>query len=173
MSDVEDQNTLPQGQCAALEALLTAHDLRKAYRLETFAGSSAWRESNRASRRVPGVARRFRRGKSTLLHLLGGLDTPDQEIFRSLEKTWHAFRARIGSVQKSQGGLYLSRTILPELDALENVCRRRAWHDWSTSSRDSRRALLDRVGLGDRMDHKPYELSGGEQQRVAVARPDQ
>src|SRR5438477_1646092 len=112
-------------------------------------------------------------GKSTLLHLLGGLDTPTTgEIWfdgknlatlSGLELAWFRNR-RVGFV-------FQAYHLLPELSALENVClpARMARLD-ATLSEARGRQLLERVGLADRMDHRPYELSGGEQQRVAIAR---
>lgn len=112
-------------------------------------------------------------GKSTLLHLLGGLDVPDEGEIR--------FEGRplsgLGEAALSQfrnrhvGFVFQAYHLLPELDALENVClpARMARVDAATAVRRAR-DLLARVGLADRMDHKPTELSGGEQQRVAIAR---
>ena len=67
--------------------------------------------------------------------------------------------------------MFQSYHLLPELDALENVCLPARLARIEVRQAEARgRELLARVGLGDRIDHKPYELSGGEQQRVAVAR---
>ena len=69
------------------------------------------------------------------------------------------------------GFIFQAYHILPELDALENVCLPARMARLEATQAEARaRDLLKRVGLGERMDHKPYELSGGEQQRVAVAR---
>jgi lipoprotein-releasing system ATP-binding protein len=112
-------------------------------------------------------------GKSTLLHLLGGLDTPDSG------EIWFADKnlARLPSRKLAQfrnlkvGFIFQAYHILPELDALENVCLPARMARLNAREAEARgRQLLERVGLGQRMDHKPYELSGGEQQRVAVAR---
>ena len=112
-------------------------------------------------------------GKSTLLHLLGGLDTPNAgEIWfdgRNLAKfsvmELTQFRNR------KVGFIFQSYHVLPEFDALENVCLPARIARMDPAAVEARgRELLRRVGLSDRMDHKPYELSGGEQQRVAVAR---
>lgn len=112
-------------------------------------------------------------GKSTLLHLLGGLDQPDRGEIEFQGKGLHtlsaAERARFRNTQI--GFVFQSYHLLPEFDALENVClagriRRRP----ATEVAERARKLLDRVGLSDRLDHRPTELSGGEQQRVAIAR---
>ncbi len=112
-------------------------------------------------------------GKSTLLHLLGGLDTPNQgEIFFGGSNL-----ARFSSLSLSRwrnqrvGFIFQAYHLLPELDALENVCLPARLARVAAEAAEKRgRDLLNRVGLGERMEHKPYELSGGEQQRVAIAR---
>ena len=112
-------------------------------------------------------------GKSTLLHLIGGLDTPNAgEIFfdgQSLTKfsesgLTHFRNRRVGFV-------FQAYHLLPELTALENVCLPARVARIATGTAAKRAGeLLARVGLKDRLDHKPSELSGGEQQRVAIAR---
>ena len=112
-------------------------------------------------------------GKSTLLHLVGGLDTPNageiffagQNIARFSESELTHFRNhRVGFV-------FQSYHLLPELTALENVCLPARVARVAVAGVARRAAeLLARVGLYDRLDHKPSELSGGEQQRVAIAR---
>jgi len=112
-------------------------------------------------------------GKSTLLHLLGGLDRPDsgrvvvdgRDMNTLTDEALVAFRnARVGFV-------FQFHHLLPEFSALENaempmrIARRRP-----AESRSAARDLLEAVGLGERLDHRPSMLSGGEQQRVAVAR---
>jgi lipoprotein-releasing system ATP-binding protein len=112
-------------------------------------------------------------GKSTLLHILGTLDKPDkgevvvgnQRINFLNEKQMAAFRNR------HVGFVFQFHHLLPEFTALENVCipgwmagrRKKEVEDYAVS-------LLQMLGLGNRIDNKPNALSGGEQQRVAVAR---
>ncbi|MEX0601790.1 MAG: ABC transporter ATP-binding protein, partial [Bacteroidota bacterium] len=112
-------------------------------------------------------------GKSTLLHILGGIDRPtagkvvvdSQDIFALSENERAAFR------NTKLGFIFQFHHLLPEFTALENVAMPALVG--GLRMRDVRgRAveLLSSVGLSDRVDHKPNELSGGEQQRVAVAR---
>ena len=112
-------------------------------------------------------------GKSTLLHLLGGLDTPTAGevtlLGRRLDGLSPAALARLRN--RSVGFVFQAYHLLPEFDALENVALpARIDRRPARSAAERARALLARVGLGDRLDHRPAELSGGEQQRVAIAR---
>jgi lipoprotein-releasing system ATP-binding protein len=112
-------------------------------------------------------------GKSTLLHLLGGLDTPDQgEIWfagSNLSKLSALNLARWRN--RKVGFIFQAYHLLPELDAVENVCLPgRMARTPGVKVEEHARHLLERVGLGKRFEHKPAELSGGEQQRVAIAR---
>ena len=112
-------------------------------------------------------------GKSTLLHLLGGLDSPDQgEIFfagRNLATLPAGALAHLRNFKI--GFVFQAYHLLPELDALENVCLPARIARVSARVAEARgRELLARVGLEERRDHRPAELSGGERQRVALAR---
>jgi lipoprotein-releasing system ATP-binding protein len=112
-------------------------------------------------------------GKSTLLHLLGGLDAPDAgEIWFDQQNLARLSASALAQFRNRKVGfIFQAYHVLPELDALENVCLPSRMARISAAEAEARgRKLLDRVGLAHRMDHKPYELSGGEQQRVAVAR---
>jgi lipoprotein-releasing system ATP-binding protein len=112
-------------------------------------------------------------GKSTLLHLLGGLDRADSgtihigdgDVTRLRDAELVAFRNR------HVGFVFQFHHLLPEFSALENAeMPLRIARLPATEGRPRARRLLERVGLGDRLDHRPGMLSGGEQQRVAVAR---
>ena len=116
-------------------------------------------------------------GKSTLMHILGGLDRPDAgDIFfedTSLVKMNPARRAAFRA--KRCGFIFQSYHLLPELDVRQNVILpSMAVGQTLLSAQNKSRAraeeLLEKVGLAGRMDHRPMELSGGEQQRVAIAR---
>jgi ABC-type lipoprotein export system ATPase subunit len=112
-------------------------------------------------------------GKSTLLHLLGGLDTPNAgEIFFDGQNVSHFSDRELTHFRNRRVGfVFQAYHLLPELTALENVClpARVARIGVSTAVQRAEE-LLGRVGLQGRLDHKPSELSGGEQQRVAIAR---
>lgn len=112
-------------------------------------------------------------GKSTLLHLIGGLDTPNAGEITFRGQSLSGFsEARLTHFRnRSVGFVFQAYHLLPELTALENVAltARIARTPAGTAERQARE-LLGRVGLVDRTDHKPAELSGGEQQRVAIAR---
>jgi predicted ABC-type transport system involved in lysophospholipase L1 biosynthesis ATPase subunit len=112
-------------------------------------------------------------GKSTLLHLLGGLDAPSAGDVSldgaSLFEMSKAARTKLRN--ERIGFVFQSYNLLPELDALENVCMPALLQPRSRDGVAERGAqLLKAVGLGERLEHRPAELSGGEQQRVAVAR---
>jgi lipoprotein-releasing system ATP-binding protein len=112
-------------------------------------------------------------GKSTLLHLLGGLDRPDSgtvrvgevDVARISDAELVAFRNR------HVGFVFQFHHLLPEFTAIENAeMPLRIARVTAAEARPVATKLLDRVGLGERLDHRPGMLSGGEQQRVAVAR---
>jgi len=112
-------------------------------------------------------------GKSTLLHLLGGLDVPDRGAIAFGGENLRGYgAAKLAAFRNRQVGfVFQAYHLLPELDALENVCLPARMARRDARQVESRaRALLKRVGLESRMDHRPAELSGGEQQRVAIAR---
>ncbi|MFN3409576.1 MAG: ABC transporter ATP-binding protein [Limisphaerales bacterium] len=155
-------------------ALITATGLRKTYSLgrrslEVLRGVdlTVGRGEFLALRGASGA------GKSTLLHLLGGLDTPShgEIVFQGRNLTTLSAREMAAFRNRRVGFIFQSYHLLPELDALENVTLPARMARVPVAECAARgRQLLERVGLGERVDHKPYELSGGEQQRVAIAR---
>ncbi|MCU0576707.1 MAG: ABC transporter ATP-binding protein [Desulfobacterota bacterium] len=156
------------------ERVLTVRDLHKSFRkgpevIEVLRGIDL------EARRAEGIAivGASGSGKSTLLHLLGGLEKPDagsivyggSEISAMNDREIARFRnERIGFV-------FQFHYLLPEFSAVENVMIPALISSSMTKELSARaEGLLDMVGLGHRRTHKPGELSGGEQQRVAIAR---
>ncbi len=112
-------------------------------------------------------------GKSTLLTLLGGLSRPsDGQVSYRGQSLYKMPGAELAAIRnKSFGFVFQFHHLMPELTALENVqLPSRILRLPPEECRERARSLLELVGLKDRMDHKPGEMSGGEQQRVAVAR---
>lgn len=112
-------------------------------------------------------------GKSTLLHILGGLDRPDSGVARvgDTQVTTLDDTALVRFRNRHVGFVFQFHHLLPEFSAAENVeMPMRIAGLPPDATRQRARELLERVGLADRLAHRPSMLSGGEQQRVAVAR---
>lgn len=112
-------------------------------------------------------------GKSTLMNIIGCLDVADGGQYELDGKPIGNYRERqLARVRNRKiGFVFQGFNLLPKLNALENVELPLVYQNMKHSERRLRaRQALDRVGLGDRMRHRPGELSGGQQQRVAVAR---
>lgn len=112
-------------------------------------------------------------GKSTLLHLLAGLDQPNSGDVQLMGQAFSSLnevnRGRLRN--QYMGFVYQFHYLLPELSALENVMMPlRIRRESAQVAKKQSAELLERVGLGHRLQHKPSELSGGERQRVAMAR---
>ncbi len=112
-------------------------------------------------------------GKSTLLHLLGALDKPTSgEIFYEDENIFNLSSDKLAKLRNTKiGFIFQFHHLLPEFTAIENVAIASMISGKSLNEvRERAKSLLEDVGLGDRLEHRPNELSGGEAQRVAIAR---
>lgn len=112
-------------------------------------------------------------GKSTLLHIMGGLDSPTSGQVLINGENIHAMRSKAASRLRNQqlGFVYQFHHLLPEFTAVENVAMPLVIGGQTPQSAQKKsRELLEKVGLGHRLQHKPSELSGGERQRAALAR---
>jgi lipoprotein-releasing system ATP-binding protein len=156
------------------QAVLEARDIRRAFRqgpidLEVLRGVNL---AVRAGERIA-VIGASGSGKTTLLQILGGLDRPTSGSVHVAGQDIHSLaeRARGELRNRTLGFIYQFHHLLQEFSALENVAmpllvRREPKAEAARRAR----AVLERVGLGERLVHRPNELSGGERQRAAVAR---
>jgi len=160
--------------------MLTARDLYKTYRrgpnpVPVLAGLDLHVETGE----FLSVVGASGSGKSTMMHLLGTLDSPDRGEVRLDGRRLDNLPARERERLRNQtfGFIFQFYHLLPELNCVENVLMPlmigQSFWGWHREKRDARRRaveMLERVGLGHRLKHKPRELSGGEMQRAAVAR---
>ncbi|MEK7296319.1 MAG: ABC transporter ATP-binding protein [Planctomycetota bacterium] len=118
-------------------------------------------------------------GKSTLLHILGSLDTPTagSVFYKGINLTKLSAKRQAEMRNRVFGFVFQFYHLLPDFTALENVLLPSLignafshWKNVKKERRDRAVSLLDRVGLGNRLQHKPSQLSGGERQRVAITR---
>ncbi|HEX3075159.1 MAG TPA: ABC transporter ATP-binding protein, partial [Ignavibacteriales bacterium] len=157
------------------EVILRCENIHKAYdkgdgkQLEVLRGVSMSAEKNK----ITVIIGASGAGKSTLLHILGGLDKPDEgKVFINGEEISKFSDDKLSEYRnKNLGFVFQFHHLLPEFSSLENVSIPQMIGGASIKkAKKKSEELLISVGLGGRMDHKPAELSGGEQQRVAVAR---
>jgi predicted ABC-type transport system involved in lysophospholipase L1 biosynthesis ATPase subunit len=160
-----------------IENMVTAHDIRKRYRmgsseLEVLKGVSV--EVGRGE--AIAITGPSGAGKSTLLHILGGLDQPTEGRVTFQGRDLFAMSAADRTELRATaiGFVFQSYHLLPELDVLENVelpdMARPGFLKRRENTQRRALALLESVGLSARARHTPLELSGGEQQRAALAR---
>ncbi len=111
-------------------------------------------------------------GKSTLLYLLGGLDNPTSgNISIAGQQLTEMSASELDTLRRTKiGFIFQSFNLLRTMNCIDNVLAPFIPTGQAAAKREEAEALLARVGLGDRMHHRPSELSGGEQQRVAIAR---
>lgn len=158
-----------------MNIILSSENISKSYqsakkvKLEVLKSISVEIEANKISVIVGASGA----GKSTLLHLLGGLDRPDSgKVFFEQKNIFDFNNDKLAKFRnENMGFVFQFHHLLPEFTALENVSIPQTIKGVSLKSatKNSLR-LLEIVGLKERAEHKPAELSGGEQQRVAVAR---
>lgn len=112
-------------------------------------------------------------GKSTLMHIMGCLDTPTRgKVIIEGSDTSEMDDNELARIRRKKiGFVFQSYNLIPGLTAIENIALPMRFNGIGRGDAQRRAAeLLKKVGLGDRMEHKPSEMSGGEQQRVAIAR---
>lgn len=167
--------TFPFNKKAEHNFVIEASDIKKVYRLEGGLEVHALRGVNLQIQRgqYAAIMGPSGSGKSTLLQIIGCLDIPSsgsyklagQEVAKLSEDELSAIR------NKRIGFIFQSYNLLPRANALDNVALPLMYRGTPIRERNKRAKLaLERVGLGNRLDHRPNQLSGGQKQRVAIAR---
>jgi putative ABC transport system ATP-binding protein len=171
----KNQPTFPFNKKADHEFVIEAKEIKKVYKFEGGLEVHALRGVNLNIQRgqYAAIMGPSGSGKSTLLQIIGCLDIPssgsyklaDQEVAKFTEDELSAIR------NKRIGFIFQSYNLLPRASALDNVALPLMYRGTPLRERIKRAKLaLERVGLGDRLDHRPNQLSGGQKQRVAIAR---
>ncbi len=165
--------TRPSGDPPGADVVLRARDLHRSFTmgretLEVLRGV----DLEIAAREKLFLCGASGAGKTTLLYTLAGLERPDSGAVEiGGESLYRLSKARQAQFRNSTiGYVFQHYFLLPDLTALENVCLPAMMAGRRSGRRRRAAELLDQVGLGSRMGHRPAELSGGEQQRVAIAR---
>ncbi|MFK7951749.1 MAG: ABC transporter ATP-binding protein [Ekhidna sp.] len=148
--------------------MLKAHDIHKSYNgLHVLKGVDLSIDKGE----IVSIVGASGAGKSTLLHILGTLDQADKgglEINGTAVSTLGS--KKMAAFRNSEiGFVFQFHNLFPEFSAIENACIP-AFIKGDSNARSKAEKILNKLGLGQRLDHKPSELSGGEQQRVSVAR---
>ncbi len=155
--------------------VIEAKDLRKIYTLEGGLEVHALRGLDLTIPRgqYAAVMGPSGSGKSTLLQILGCLDTPSSGSYRlAKQEVSDLSEDELSTIRNQRiGFIFQAYNLLPRANALQNVALPLMYRGTSASQRTlAARQALSRVGLGDRLDHRPNQLSGGQKQRVAIAR---
>jgi putative ABC transport system ATP-binding protein len=158
-----------------MESLVNVRDVSKRYRLGKDNYVDALRGASLAvdAGEMVAIMGPSGSGKSTLMHIAGCLDAPDSgEVWLGGRRVDGLGRAELARMRAQEVGfIFQGFNLVPTLSALENVALAAEYAGASRREASSRaRALLETVGLADRVGHAPNELSGGQQQRVAIAR---
>ncbi|MBX7046587.1 MAG: ABC transporter ATP-binding protein [Ignavibacteria bacterium] len=152
--------------------LLDIKDIRKSYKISKEKNLDVLKGINCQINReeIVAIVGKSGAGKSTLLHLMGTLDTPDSgKIFFDGTDVYSMKEKQLSKFRNSKiGFIFQFHHLLPEFTALENVLI--ASMISGRENKDKAIELLKEVGLEDRKNHRPNELSGGEAQRIAIAR---
>ena len=152
-----------------VSGILKATNIKKAYKqLEVLKGVDLEVEAGE----ILSIIGKSGSGKSTLLHVLGTLQKPDAGELEIRSEFPFSFSGKALSKFRNQhmGFIFQFHNLLQEFSAIENVMLPALIYTTSAEARDRASELLNLLGLADRSDHRPGQLSGGEQQRVAIAR---